>query len=144
LDGKKWSFPEDLPTPHTIIALAFTQGQQSDVDTWVPVVDELLASRDDVAFFEVPTLTNRGYYNNPLFRNTLASGMRSGIPSNIARARTITTYVRVDSFLKEMGLTGTDEIHIVLVDEQCRVQWSTQGPRTDSAVKQLSKLLKTR
>jgi hypothetical protein len=106
------------------------------------VVDELLASRSDVAFFEFPTLTNRGYYDNPIFRKTLASGMRSGIPSQIARARTITTYVRVDEFIDEMGLKGTDQIHVVLVDRSGRVMWSTPGPRTDAAVAELSAALR--
>jgi hypothetical protein len=142
LDGRKWTFPKDLSTTHTLIALAFTQNQQDDVDTWVPVVDELLASRGDLAFFEFPTLNNRGYYDNPIFRKTLASGMRSGIPSKIARARTITTYVRVDEFIDAMGLKGTSEIHVLLVDKQGRVKWSNRGPRTDSAVEELTSALR--
>jgi hypothetical protein len=142
LDGRKWTFPDDLSTVHTLIALAFTQSQQDDVDTWVPVVDELLASRTDVAFFEFPTLTNRVYYDNPIFRKSLASGMRSGIPSKTARARTITTYVRVDEFIGEMGLKGTDEIYVVLVDTDGRVKWSNRGPRTDAAVEALTSALR--
>ncbi len=141
LDGKKWTFPADLSTKWTLIAVAFTQGQQQEVDTWVPTVDELLAARDDVAFFEFPTLTNRGYYDNPVFRRTLASGMRSGIPSEIARARTITTYVKVDAFLAEMGLKGTDSIHIVLVDKQGIVKWHTTGGYSTAAANELVKQL---
>ncbi len=144
LDGRSWTFPADLSTPYTVIALAFTQGQQAEVDTWVSVVDELLASRSDVSFFEFPTLSNRGYYDNPIFRKTLASGMRSGIPSEVARARTITTYVKVDEFLAEMGLSGTDQIHVVLVDKVGNLKWSTTGPRTDSAVADLTAQLATR
>jgi hypothetical protein len=141
LDGKKWTFPDDLTAKWTIIAIAFTQDQQDEVDTWVPAVDGLLTDRSDVAFFEFPTLTNRGYYDNPVFRKTLASGMRSGIPSPIARARTITTFVKVDPFLREMGLEGTDSIHVVLVDKRGYVKWHTTGPVSENATGQLLKKL---
>jgi hypothetical protein len=142
LDGKSWTFPNDLNKPWTLIAMAFTQDQQTQVDTWVPAVDVLLEERNDLAFFEWPTLSNKGYYDNVVFRKTLASGMRSGIESPIARARTVTTYVKVDAFLAEMGLSGTQTIHVILVDKSGTVKWHTTGLMSPKAIDELTQALK--
>jgi hypothetical protein len=58
------------------------------------------------------------------------NGMRGGIPSDDARARTITLFTSVSRFVEATGLPGTDEIAILLLDGEGLIRWRGTGVHT--------------
>lgn len=125
--GEEFELPDDLPGEIRLVFVAFQQRQQPEVDTWLAVADSIAAAFDGLEYFELPTITRR--YR--LMKFVIDNGMRSGIPSEAARARTITVFTHVDDFADATGLSGTDEIAVFVLDRQGRIRFTATGPRTD-------------
>jgi hypothetical protein len=123
-----YDFPRDLSAAATLLLVAFQQRQQQDVNTWLPVVSEIANRYPDFAFFEVPLI---GMRYRPA-RAFIDGGMRAGIPDPKVRATTVTAYQRVSRFLDPLGLQGTDDIVVLLVDASGVIRWSAPGALKDS------------
>lgn len=123
LTGEEVTLPADLGKPYSFIAVAFLQKQQADVDTWIPKMEAIEDAREDFAFYEVPTI--RGM--NRFSRWFIYRGMRGGIPSERARARTVTLHIDKEPFKKALGIEDENSIYLYLVDGQGNLLWSTDG-----------------
>lgn len=126
--GESFLIPDDLPGEIRVIFVAFQQRQQPQVNTWLAVGDSLEASYSGLRYFEFPTISWPYRVMKPIIDN----GMRGGIPSPEARARTITLFTNVSRFVEATGLSGTNEIATLVLDPQGRIVWFTTGPRTDA------------
>jgi hypothetical protein len=133
LAKKTFNLPADFAGDFQLVAIAYKQFQQSQVDAWGPIVSAITKSHPNVEFYELPTVSNSLGYNNPAFRFSLAQGMRSGIPDQDTRAHTITIYVDQKSFTKQLGLSGLDQMHLIVLNRAGQVIWNTAGsPTADS------------
>ena len=117
LDGRHHNLPGDLREQHTFIVAAFRREQQALVDEWLPWLLDLEARRPDVAVYELPVLSS-AYSPARWF---IDGGMRRGVGTDAARARTITVYSDVGKAVRELGLPGTDMIGVLLVDRSGRI-----------------------
>lgn len=127
--GESFVLPDDLPGEIRVIFVAFQQRQQPQVNTWLAVGDALAADYPGLRYFEFPTISWPYRVMKPIIDN----GMRGGIPSREARARTITLFTNVSRFVEATGLPGTDDVATLVLDAQGRICWFSTGPRTDES-----------
>jgi hypothetical protein len=126
--GESIAIPDELSGQIRVIFVAFRQRQQPEVNTWLAVGDALVADHPGLRYYEFPTISWPYRVMKPMIDN----GMRGGIPSREARARTITLFTNVGRFVEATGLPGTDEIAVLVVDAAGRIRWRATGPRTDA------------
>lgn len=124
LSGKEFVFPQDIEGDVAIVMIAFTQEQQLDVNTWLPLAERIAAENDAVAYYELPTV----FRGTVFFRNWLDGVMRAGIPSQGARDTTVTLYVDVAAFQEALEIPDSNEIQVMLIDQSGDVLWRTDGP----------------
>lgn len=117
LDGKPYELPGDLRTQYSFVVVAFHREQQALVDQWLPWLLDLEQRRSDVAVYEVPVLSTS---YSPA-RWLIDGGMARGIPDASARARTITVYTDVAKAVRELGLSATDTIAVLLLERSGRI-----------------------
>jgi hypothetical protein len=125
--GEKFVVPDDLPGELRLVFVAFKQRQQPRVDTWLAVAESIQSDFPGLRYFELPTIARPYRLMKPIIDN----GMRSGIPSDPARARTITVFTNVGRFVDATGLPGTSDIAVFLLDAEGRILFTAVGPRTD-------------
>lgn len=133
LTGQTFTFPENLEKEYNLIAVAFLREQQADVDTWIPRMEALEQQDPQFALFEVPTIREM----NAFSRWFIFQGMRSGIPPQQARLRTVTVHIDKEPFKKALGIQTENSIHLYLTDRQGRILWQTEGPWSEEKHQQL-------
>lgn len=119
-----------------LVVFAFEREHQEDVNTWIAMADELMAQYYDLRFYEVPVIEEL----NAAYRLWVNNGMRSGIPGEKARERTITVYTDVEKFTRLMDMQ-TDRIYLFLMDQNGRTLWRTEGPAQPEDVQDLKRFL---
>jgi hypothetical protein len=139
LEGKKFVLPRDFEGKLNIVFVAFQREQQLAVNTWLPTADLLESIHPKLRYYELPTISRM----NPIARWFINTGMRSGIKDPKSRKKTITLYLNKGSFRKDLGIPGEDNIYILLVDKQGKVDWRSEGPCDVEKAKNLSDFIKT-
>lgn len=126
LEGRAFVLPDEFEGERNLVLIAFTQGQQAEVDGWLPPARALAERIPDLRVYELPTVWRMPA---PL-RNQLDRWMRAGIPDRVTRAATITLYLDKAAFRAALGLPGEGVIYTLLVDRAGRVLWRAAGPYT--------------
>jgi hypothetical protein len=111
LNGREVTLPADIPGPASLVFVPFEMHQQDDVDSWHPFVQKMKEDFPSVGVLELPTIS-RGYL---IMRFIIDNGMRSGIRDESARAATITLYLDVKAFTRDLGLETTKSIAVFVV-----------------------------
>jgi hypothetical protein len=124
LERREFNLPQDFEGKLNLLALAFEQWQQNDVNSWLPTVSTLSELYPNLKFYELPTLTQF----NGLFQSAIDGGMRSGIPDKAVREVTITLYLDRAAFLRLLEIPDTKTIVLLLVDNEGKIYWRGQGP----------------
>ncbi len=135
LEGERFALPAGFKGELNVVFVAFKREQQSDVDSWMPFLKSVAATRADLSTYEIPVL-GRGYR---LMRPFIDGGMRRGIPDATVRAATITLYIDKTPFREALRLPDEDRIYVLLVDKQGGVHWRTDGRFTDRAGAELAR-----
>jgi len=121
------------------VIIAFERWQQRLVDTWLPPADSLASRVPKLAVYELPTLRRMNVVN----RWFIDQGMRSGIPDEKARYRTITLYIDKELFREALEIDGEETIHVFLLDGEGRVRWRARGGAKDAQMKSLERAVKS-
>jgi hypothetical protein len=122
LQGKRQELPSAFEGRLNIVAVAFKREQQKDVDSWIVGVDEIIKNNSDINFYEVPLIYELGMVSRMWVNN----GMRYGIPSEIARKRTITVYTNREKFFEIMKMKE-DRIYVLVLDNSGKILWQIEG-----------------
>lgn len=138
LTGRTFTFPTDLEKDYNLIAVAFLRQQQEDVDTWIPKMEAIEQRHENFAFFEAPTIREM----NPFSRWFIYQGMRSGIPSQRARLRTVTLHIDKEPFKKALGIETENKIYLYLTNREGKILWQTEQQWSEEKEKQLVNYLK--
>ncbi len=116
LDGRPRAFPSDEGEV-TICLVGYVQKAQFDADRWL---FGLLQSETPARLVELPTI--RGLFPRVL-RDTIDSGMRSGIPEE-DWGTVITLYGdAADRLVKQLGNETPRNIRVLLVDAEGTIRW---------------------
>lgn len=124
LNGDEVTLPDDLAGNPALVLVAFKQGQQTNVNTWLDQLETIEAGIEGLRVIETPTISGKKW---GWMAGFIDNGMRSGIPDPEARARTITLFTDVGDFREALGLESADTIYGVLLDEQSRVVDVVEG-----------------
>lgn len=135
--GVARKIPQSFAGSLNLVVVAFKREQQSIINPWITVADNIMADHQQLRFYEIPLV----YELNPVYRTWVNNGMRSGIPSPIARERTITVYTDRDKFTTLMNM-DTETIYIVLLDTSGKVLWREQGAVSEIKIQRLIEFLK--
>jgi len=138
LTGVHTTLPAGFAGERNLVFVAFSRGQQADVDTWAPLAKRLVADDSALRSYELPTLARR--YR--LIRPMIDGGMRRGIADSATRATTITLYIDKSPFERTLGIDGEDSIAVLLVARGGGVLWHTRGRWTPDAEAALTAVLR--
>ena len=111
LNGRALTLPDELPANRTILLAAFEREQQADIDSWVSGLD-LRVDGSGMPWLEVPVVGKMPWIGRAFINN----GMRGGIPDKAKRAHVTTLYVNQEQWLSSLGLAGTDQVCVLVVD----------------------------
>ena len=123
LEGAELELPQALSGDPSVVIVAFDRRQQATVDTWLPWLTELRTRTPGLEVYEVPTISRRWV---PA-RRMIDGGMRAGIPAPLTRRRTLTTYTDVRAVVDALGLDGTKDIAVTVVDAGGAILWRGVG-----------------
>jgi ATP10 protein len=137
LERRTFNLPQDFEGKLNLVALAFEQYQQTDVNSWLPTISNLSGLYSGLKFYELPTLTQL----NGLFQSAIDGGMRSGIPDKATREVTITLYLDRAAFMRSLEIPDTKAIVLLLVDNTGKIYWRGQGAFDDTQGESLEQTL---
>lgn len=132
LNGRSLNLPADFNANRALLLIAFEQEQQTQINTWLPLAEEL-ENQGRAKFYELPVLPSA----LRLVGGMIENGMRSGIPSQATRAKTLTLYTNVTRFRKNLGLGGKNQIYAVVIDRQGRVLAVQSGTYSSAKADQI-------
>jgi hypothetical protein len=139
LEQRPFNLPQDFEGKLNLVALAFEQWQQNEVNSWLPTVTMLEELYPNLKFYELPTLTQF----NGLFQSAIDGGMRSGIPDIATREVTITLYLDRAAFMRSLEIPDAKAIVLLLVDNEGKIYWRGQGPFDETQNEGLEQILIT-
>lgn len=138
LHGEKVTFPDDLKGNPALVLVAFKREQQAEVDTWLAQIGAFEAAIPGIRVVETPTISSARWGWMAWF---IDGGMRSGIPDDAARDRTVTLYTDVSKFREALGMETDGQIYAVLLDADARVRLVEPGVFTDGSAERFAQLL---
>ena len=129
LNGVSRRLPGALPGDPTVVIVAFRMHHQTDVDTWLPLFE-------DVPVVELPMLDA----SEEGMANFIEQGMRLGVRDHEARARTWTAYTDLGAF--PLGASPIDPREILVLGVRpargdpglCDRPRSVRSHRTDPSI----------
>ena len=137
LARKKMVFPDDFSGEINLVFIAFLRWHQDLIDEWIPFVEQLAQEYPGLHYYEFPTLPNKGF----IYRTFLNEGMRSGIPNEATRERTITLYLDKRAFKEGLDIDSEQDIWLYLFDTSGEVLWRTEGRVTEYKLKALRNVI---
>jgi hypothetical protein len=135
--GEERPLPDSFEGEFNIVSIAFQREQQENVNTWIEAVKPVLAENDNVRYYEVPLI----YEMNAMMRGWVNNGMRSGLPSEEARERTITVYTDREKFFDMMNM-NEDTIYTLLLNKKGEILWRAEGDATEEKMAELISKIK--
>jgi len=123
LQGLDVRLPGAFRGERNIVLIAFYRRHQELVDSWVPWLEEHVATDPDLQFYELPTI---GRIWAPM-RNLIDGGMAAAIREPRILKRTLTVYGDVRHVTRPLGIEDRSTIALVLVDSSGIVRWSGAG-----------------
>lgn len=124
LSGREYALPADFEGELNVVAIAFQMWHQNEVNTWMPLLEQLERRLPSLRAYELPVIRSMNRFNQWV----IDQGMRGGIPDRTTRNRTITLYLDKERFRQALGLPNENHIYVLLVDRQGRVYWQASGP----------------
>jgi hypothetical protein len=123
------TLPKDFQGELNLVFIAFEQWQQMEVDSWLPLAEELENSVTGLNYYELPTIQTR----NTLYQWFINEGMRAGIPNQKSRQRTITLYLDKRKFRKALGFQDEEHIYILMVNKHGEVIYQARGSHSQES-----------
>jgi hypothetical protein len=124
LNGRTFNLPHDLEGQWNILFVAFQMWHQEDVNTWLPLANELLRKYPTTHYYELPVVGLQSVAS----QTQINRGMRSGIRDWSTRAKTITLYVPREDFCDALDLPDDRRMYTLLVSRTGEVAWAAEGP----------------
>lgn len=125
------SIPGSARGKVALIAVAFLQQSQPQLDSWLNPFVERFGSRDAFTFYEVPMIS--GGYKFMSF--IIDSGMRGGIPKE-KHKNVVTMYGDVEKYMQALKLDARFG-YAFLLDREGFIRWQGQGFSTPEALTEL-------
>lgn len=129
LQRQKITLPQELEGEYNLLFIPFQQWQQSEVNSWIALAEQLEEQYPNLVYYELPTIRAL----NSLSKFFINEGMRAGIPNTKSRRRTITLYLDKSSFQSALAMPDEDHIYILIIDRQGNEFFRARGSYTKEA-----------
>jgi hypothetical protein len=139
LDGREFVLPRDFEGNLNIVFVAFQREQQLAVNTWLPTATLLENLHQGLRYYELPIHSTM----NPIVRWFLNRAMRVGIRYPGSREKTITLYIDKSPFCKALDISEEESIHIMVLNQEARVVWRSEGSCNVEKAEKLSDFIKS-
>lgn len=116
-----------------VLLIAHQRWQLLEADTWIPALDALERSYQNVSYFELPVVGR----TRSSGRRSLHFVWRQGRSDRQVRARTLAVHVDTAGFRDPLGVADEERLSVVLVDGDGLVLWRGSGPHSPSAAASL-------
>ncbi|MEZ4767236.1 MAG: hypothetical protein R2844_02285 [Caldilineales bacterium] len=133
LSKQAFRLPDDLEGQLNVVLVAFQRWHQDEVDTWVPLMNQLEQRVPGFRHYELPVIRPMNRFSQWM----LDEGMRAGIPSQSVRERTITVYTDKQQFRQAAQMPDEHHIYVMLVDAGGEVLWQARGAYSEQAGRSL-------
>ena len=137
LEFEKYVLPRDLKGELNILIIPFQRWHQTLVDEWAYFLDNMIEDKNQVRYYEVPTLS----YGYKMMSFMIDGGMQAGIPDKNVRERTITIYVNKSKFRNELKIPNENTVYLFLINKQGDILWRSSGQYSDKRGIELKKYL---
>ena len=137
LTGRDVRLPDVFDGERNVVVVAFKRNQQTDVDSWVPWLDERARVDPGLRFYEVPTIAELW---TPA-RRFIDGGMATAIGDPAVQRRTLTVYGDVRRLTDPLEIDERDTIWLFAVDGSGRVRWRAAGRFDPELAEQLTAAL---
>lgn len=134
---EKLTLPSGFKGDLNLVFVAFQQWQQSEVNSWIPVVMDWEKQNPGLIYYELPVIEDR----NMLYQWFINEGMRAGIPNPLTRERTITLYLQKPAFMQSLEMEDEEHIYILLLDTNHNEISRLRGLYSEEAGKNISNLI---
>lgn len=138
LDGREFVLPRDFEGNLNIVFVAFQREQQLAVNTWLPTATLLEDLYQGLRYYEFPVHS----CVNPIVRWFLNRAMRVGIRYPGSREKTIALYIDKNPFCKALDISGEENIHILVLNDEAQIVWRSEGPCDVVKAENLSDFIK--
>jgi hypothetical protein len=138
LSGREFVLPRDFEGNLNIVFLAFQREQQLAVNTWLPTATLLEDLHKGLRYYELPVHS----CINPIIRRFLNRAMRVGIRYPGSREKTIALFIDKDPFYKALDISGEEFIHILVLNDEARIVWRSEGSCDVEKAESLSDFIK--
>ncbi|MEN0067401.1 MAG: hypothetical protein AAGA48_35045 [Myxococcota bacterium] len=128
--GEDRAYPGWYERRTSLVLLVWTREQQRVANTWLTHVDALTQAEPSLSIVEHPVVAP--FYR--LIKGRVDGWMRGGIPSDAARARTVTLFTGAQGFADQLGIDDRSTISALLVDANGRVAKQWRGPANDTVM----------
>ena len=125
------SIPGSAKGKVTLIAVAFLQQSQPQLDSWLGPFTERFGGKEGFTFYEIPMISS-GY---KFMRFIIDSGMRGGIPKE-KHKNVVTMYGDVEKSMNELNLDARYG-YAFLLDREGIIRWQGNGFSTPETLKEL-------
>jgi hypothetical protein len=127
LAGETQTFPAAFKQPYQLVVMPFDRDQQTQVLDFVPLFQEMSASRPDLGYYSLAALPN---LSAPI-RLLVSGGMTAVVTDPAVRQAAYIFYLEDQpAFLKALDLPDTEAIRVYLFDQAGNVLWQTSGSFT--------------
>lgn len=123
LDNTKLHLPQDFSGRLNLVVISFAREQQHEVDTWIPVAQQIQTAHSTFSYYELPTMSSE----NILYRWWFDAALRSNTADQAMRRRIVTAYVNKHKFLTSLRISNEKRPVAVLVDRTGKVFWRANG-----------------
>ena len=135
LTKEEITLPDHFKGKVTVLLVGYKQNAQFDIDRWILGI---LQAEIPVELVEVPTISGmvpqmiQGYIN---------SGMRGGIPKE-DWGSVVTVYSDAKKIVEAIGNEAPQNAHVVLLNKNSEIVWSTNRGYSAGQVLELRKVVK--
>jgi hypothetical protein len=124
LAGQTQTFPTAFSKPYQLVVMPFNRDQQTRVLDFVPLFQELSASRPDLGYYSLAALPD---LSAPI-RLLVTGGMNAVVSDPGVREAAYIFYLEDQAaFLQALDLPDTEAIRIYLFDQAGNVLWQSSG-----------------
>ena len=123
INGRHFKLPAEFEGLYNVVAIAYDDLQQPDVDDWISRIRNLEDAYPDIRIYELPVVREMPWFQ----RERYEFWMSSDTTDTKTRASTITLYTDVQAFNWFLKITDPTEITVALVDRFGNILWHERG-----------------
>jgi hypothetical protein len=136
LEGNPTTIPDDAKGKVTLVAVAFLQQSQGQLDSWLNPFYEKFGKRDDFMFYEIPMIAGGYVFMKPIING----GMRGGLPQ-FKHKHVVTFFGDVKQYSDTLNIDPAFG-HAFLLDKEGKIQWQNKGYAEKEALEEMFSMAK--